>query len=71
VVIPADVRRQALHPFQELLLPVGWKRVEGEHVLICFHTYPIAQVVEPINVGPGGSNLRMSGLGPSLSSVGS
>jgi GNAT superfamily N-acetyltransferase len=52
VVIPADVRRQALHPFQELLLPVGWKRVEGEHVLACFHTYPIAQVVEPINVGP-------------------
>lgn len=52
MVIPADVRRQALHPFQELLLPVGWKRVEGEHVLICFHTYPIAQVVEPIDVGP-------------------
>ena len=29
--IPADVRRQALHPFQELLLPFGWKRVDGEH----------------------------------------
>jgi GNAT superfamily N-acetyltransferase len=51
--IPADVRRQALHPFQELLLPVGWKRVEGEYVVVCFHTYPIAQVVEPTNVGPG------------------
>ena len=47
---PADVRRQALHPFQELLLPAGWKRVEGEHVCVCFHTYPIAQVVEPTNV---------------------
>jgi GNAT superfamily N-acetyltransferase len=53
VEIPADVRRQALHPFQELLLPVGWKRVEGEHVLVCFHTYPIAQVVEPKNLGRG------------------
>jgi GNAT superfamily N-acetyltransferase len=50
--IPADVRRQALHPFQELLLPVGWNRVEGEHVSVCIHTYPIAQVVEPTNVGP-------------------
>ena len=48
--IPADVRRQALHPFQELLLPFGWKRVEGEHVTVCFHTYPIAKVVEPTNV---------------------
>jgi hypothetical protein len=42
-----------LHPFQELLLPVGWKRVEGDHVLVCFHTYPIAPVVEPKNIGPG------------------
>jgi GNAT superfamily N-acetyltransferase len=50
--IPADVRRQALHPFQELLLPVGWKRLAGEHVSICIHTYPIAQVVEPTNVAP-------------------
>lgn len=48
--IPADVRRQALHPFQELLLPFGWKRVDGERVTICFHTYPIAKVVEPTNV---------------------
>jgi GNAT superfamily N-acetyltransferase len=53
VEISADVRRQALHPFQELLLPVGWKRVEGKHVLVCFHTYPIAQVVEPKNIGAG------------------
>lgn len=50
--IPAEVRWQALHPFQALLLPVGWKRVEGEHVSVCFHTYPIAQVVEPTHVGP-------------------
>ena len=49
---PAEVRWQALHPFQALLLPVGWKRVEGEHVSVCFHTYPIAQVVEPTHVGP-------------------
>ena len=49
--ISADVRRQALHPFQELLLPVGWKVVEGEHVSICFHGWPVAQVVEPTNVG--------------------
>lgn len=50
--IPAEVRWQALHPFQALLLPVGWKRVEGEHVSVCFHTYPIAQVVEPTHVVP-------------------
>ena len=43
--IPEPVRRQAMHPFSELPLPVGWKRVEGEHVRVCFHTYPIAQVV--------------------------
>jgi hypothetical protein len=53
VEIPVDVRRQALHPFQELLLPFGWKRVDGEHVTVCFHTYPIAKVVEPTNVGVG------------------
>ena len=50
--IPADVQRQALHPFRELLLPVGWKRVDGEHVSVCIHGWPVAQVVEPINVGP-------------------
>ena len=50
--IPADVREQALHPFRELLLPAGWKRVEGRHVVACFHTYPIAQVVEPTTLGP-------------------
>ncbi len=58
--IPADVRRQALHPSQELLLPVGWKRVEGEHVVVCFHTYPIAQVVEPINVGPADVDIAVA-----------
>ena len=51
--IPAAVRRQALHPFQELLLPFGWKRVDGERVTVCFHSYPIAKVVEPTNVEPG------------------
>src|SRR5579863_6866034 len=51
--IPADVRRQALHPFQEILLPFGWKRVNGEHVSVCFHTYPIAKVVEPTNLAVG------------------
>jgi GNAT superfamily N-acetyltransferase len=39
-----------LHPFQAVVPPVGWKRVEGTHVSVCFHTYPIAQVVEPTNV---------------------
>ena len=51
--IPADVRRQALHPFQEILLPFGWKRVDGERVSVCFHTYPIAKVVEPTNLEVG------------------
>ena len=52
MAISADVRRQALHPFRELLLPVGWKRVDGERVSVCFHGWPAAQVVEPTNVGP-------------------
>lgn len=52
VEIPVEVRWQALHPFRALLLPVGWKRVEGQHVTACFHTYPIAQVVEPTNIAP-------------------
>jgi GNAT superfamily N-acetyltransferase len=34
------------------LLPAGWKRVDGKHVSVCFHTYPIAQVVEPTNLAP-------------------
>jgi GNAT superfamily N-acetyltransferase len=51
VDIPAEVRWQALHPFQALLLPVGWKRIEGTHVSVCFHTHPIAQVVEPTSIG--------------------
>jgi GNAT superfamily N-acetyltransferase len=53
VEIPADVRRQALHPFRELLLPVGWKRVDGVYVSVCFHTHPIAKVVEPTDVEAG------------------
>jgi hypothetical protein len=51
--IPANVRQQALHPFREVLLPVGWERVERESILICFHPLPIAKIVEPLNVGPG------------------
>lgn len=52
MLIPSDVREQALHPFRELLLPTGWKRLEGKHGLVCCHTYPIAQVVEPTSLGP-------------------
>jgi GNAT superfamily N-acetyltransferase len=53
VEIPEHVRRQALHPFTELQLPAGWKRAEGEHVLVCFHNYPIAKIVEPRDLAPG------------------
>ena len=52
MLIPSGVREQALHPFRELLLPTGWKRLEGKHGLVCRHTYPIAQVVEPTSLGP-------------------
>jgi GNAT superfamily N-acetyltransferase len=52
VGIPEGVRRQALHPFSELMLPAGWKRVDGRHVEVCVHSYPIALVVEPTNLGP-------------------
>jgi GNAT superfamily N-acetyltransferase len=52
MAIPADVRQQALHPFRELLLPTGWKRLEGKHSVVCCHTYPIAQVAEPTSLRP-------------------
>jgi GNAT superfamily N-acetyltransferase len=52
VAIPADVRRQALHPFREVFLPVGWERVERGSILVCLHPLPIAKIVEPVNLGP-------------------
>ena len=51
--IPANVRRQALHPFREVLLPTGWERVERESIVVCLHPLPIAKIVEPLNVGAG------------------
>jgi GNAT superfamily N-acetyltransferase len=49
--IPANVRRQALHPFLEVLLPVGWERIEREHIVFCMHPLPIAKIVEPRTIG--------------------
>ena len=49
--IPANVRRQALHPFREVLLPTGWERVERESIVVCLHPLPIAKIVEPLRVG--------------------
>jgi hypothetical protein len=49
--VPANVRRQALHPFREVLLPVGWERVERERILVCLHPLPIAKIVEPLDLG--------------------
>jgi hypothetical protein len=53
VEIPANVRQQALHPFREVLLPVGWERVERKSLVVCLHPLPIAKIVEPVNVGAG------------------
>lgn len=50
--IPANVRRQALHPFREVLLPVGWERVERERILVCLHPLPIAKIVSPLDLAP-------------------
>jgi GNAT superfamily N-acetyltransferase len=52
VEIPANVRRQATHPFREVLLPVGWERVERGNVLVCLHPLPIAKIVEPLDLAP-------------------
>jgi hypothetical protein len=52
VEIPADVRRQALHPFREVFLPVGWERVDRGSICVCLHPLPIAKIVEPLNLGP-------------------
>jgi GNAT superfamily N-acetyltransferase len=52
VEVPTNVRRQALHPFREVLLPVGWERVEREKILVCLHPLPIAKIVEPLSVAP-------------------
>lgn len=48
--VPANVRRQALHPFREVFLPAGWQRLERLNILVCLHPLPIAKVVEPKGV---------------------
>ncbi len=50
--VPLNVQQQALHPFREVLLPVGWARVERERIRVCLHPLPIAKIVEPVNLRP-------------------
>ena len=53
VAIPEAVRLQALHPFRELPAPPGFEKVWERHFFACLHPLPIAQLVEPSDLGPG------------------
>lgn len=46
------VRQQAIHPFRELPMPVGWRREQGEYVTACLPSLPIARIIEPRDFGP-------------------
>lgn len=50
--VSLSVQQQALHPFRDVLLPIGWERVERESILVCLHPLPIAKIVEPVNLRP-------------------
>jgi hypothetical protein len=52
VEVPNDVEEQALHPFREVLPPVGFERVERDDIFVCFHPLPFAKIVEPANLLP-------------------
>ncbi len=47
VEIPEPVRRQALHPFRELPIAPGFRKVERGRFLALLHGLPFAQIVEP------------------------
>jgi hypothetical protein len=48
----AGVREQALHPFRDLIQPVGFERVTGHGFIACLHPLPFAQIIEPDNLQP-------------------
>jgi hypothetical protein len=50
--LPDAVRLQALHPFRELPAPPGFQKVWEKHFFACLHQLPIAQLVEPLALGP-------------------
>jgi len=52
VGIPDAVRLQATHPFRELPAPPGFQKVWEEPFFACLHPLPMAQLVEPLELGP-------------------
>jgi hypothetical protein len=52
VDVPTDVEQQALHPFREVLPPVGFQIVERDGIFVCIHPLPFAKIVEPVNLHP-------------------
>jgi hypothetical protein len=54
VGISEPVRRQALHPFRDLPPPPGFSKVRRRGFTAALHPMPIAQVVDPGELEPGG-----------------
>jgi GNAT superfamily N-acetyltransferase len=44
--VPAAVARQAMHPFSTLPLPVGWRRIDAEGVVLVLHPLHMPQLVD-------------------------
>jgi hypothetical protein len=47
-----EIREQALHPFRDLIQPVGFERVTGHGFIACLHPMPFAQIIEPDRLHP-------------------
>lgn len=50
MTVDAAVVALALHPFRELPSSPGFEKVERDGLLFVFHSYPTAQLVEPLDV---------------------
>jgi hypothetical protein len=50
--VPPSVREQALHPFRDVVPPVGFETVERDDIFVSFHPLPFAKIVEPANLRP-------------------
>jgi GNAT superfamily N-acetyltransferase len=51
--IAEPVRRLALHPLIELPIPPSMERIEQNGVVIVVTPFPVAQMVEPLDLAPG------------------
>lgn len=54
MAVDAAVAALALHPFRELPSSPGFDKVERDGLLFIFHSYPTAQLVEPLDLAASG-----------------